>query len=421
MATRSQRSSARSRDVLRVEEGSLYPALHRMEEAGVIKARWAMTDKGRRARINEVTATGRAARGRGVALARGRRGRRPRLEARLSGRGLADVLAVPPRQRLSQLPRRRRARRGARFHLESTTDALIAAACRRTRRPSRRASLRQCPPRLRERSRDVKLLSWRERLGSDLGFAVRLLRRMRRSTVAVVVSLGLAMGACAAAFMLVDALVFRALPVREPNRLVYLTFAESPSQTGKARRSAIRSSNARGGRAGRVDRLLAGYRECTVAASDAPGREERGPRATRFGTCSRLSASGPRSDGCSRFPTIAERRPHRSPSSATRTGNAGLAARRRRLAGFSRSAGSSSRSSASPARGSPAWSLAFHRRVDPTASSRRRADRSGPIVVPHVGQAGAGSDGRGSPATPAAGHDPVSPRACSDVPRRRAR
>ena len=46
-------------DVLRVEEGSLYPALHRMEEAGWIKARWATTDKGRRARTYEITATGR--------------------------------------------------------------------------------------------------------------------------------------------------------------------------------------------------------------------------------------------------------------------------------------------------------------------------------------------------------------------------
>jgi PadR family transcriptional regulator PadR len=46
-------------DVLRVEEGSLYPALHRMEEAGWIKARWATTDKGRRARTYELTATGR--------------------------------------------------------------------------------------------------------------------------------------------------------------------------------------------------------------------------------------------------------------------------------------------------------------------------------------------------------------------------
>ena len=45
-------------DALRVEEGSLYPALHRMEEAGWIRAKWVTKDTGRRARIYELTPTG---------------------------------------------------------------------------------------------------------------------------------------------------------------------------------------------------------------------------------------------------------------------------------------------------------------------------------------------------------------------------
>ena len=48
-----------SAEVLRVEEGSLYPALHRMEEAGWIRAEWIMKDTGRRARIYELTTAGR--------------------------------------------------------------------------------------------------------------------------------------------------------------------------------------------------------------------------------------------------------------------------------------------------------------------------------------------------------------------------
>ena len=48
-----------SADLLRVEEGSLYPALHRMEEAGWIRAEWVTKETGRRARIYEVTAAGR--------------------------------------------------------------------------------------------------------------------------------------------------------------------------------------------------------------------------------------------------------------------------------------------------------------------------------------------------------------------------
>jgi PadR family transcriptional regulator len=47
-----------SGEVLRVEEGSLYPALHRMEEAGWIRAEWITKDTGRRARLYEVTAAG---------------------------------------------------------------------------------------------------------------------------------------------------------------------------------------------------------------------------------------------------------------------------------------------------------------------------------------------------------------------------
>jgi PadR family transcriptional regulator len=45
-------------EVLRVEEGSLYPALHRMEEEGWIKARWVTTAHKRRARVYELTAPG---------------------------------------------------------------------------------------------------------------------------------------------------------------------------------------------------------------------------------------------------------------------------------------------------------------------------------------------------------------------------
>lgn len=47
-----------SDEVLRVEEGSLYPALHRMEEAGWIRADWVRKETGRRARMYELTAAG---------------------------------------------------------------------------------------------------------------------------------------------------------------------------------------------------------------------------------------------------------------------------------------------------------------------------------------------------------------------------
>jgi len=48
-----------SSDVLRVEEGSLYPALHRMEQDGWITAEWGTSENNRRARYYRLTATGR--------------------------------------------------------------------------------------------------------------------------------------------------------------------------------------------------------------------------------------------------------------------------------------------------------------------------------------------------------------------------
>jgi PadR family transcriptional regulator PadR len=45
-------------DLLRVEEGSLYPALHRMEEAGWVRAEWGVTERNREARFYSLTALG---------------------------------------------------------------------------------------------------------------------------------------------------------------------------------------------------------------------------------------------------------------------------------------------------------------------------------------------------------------------------
>lgn len=50
--------SEMSEEVLRAEEGTLYPALHRMEENGWIRARWVTKENGRRARIYDLTPAG---------------------------------------------------------------------------------------------------------------------------------------------------------------------------------------------------------------------------------------------------------------------------------------------------------------------------------------------------------------------------
>jgi PadR family transcriptional regulator PadR len=48
-----------SEELLQVETGSLYPALHRLEAKGWVAADWALSDKGKRARYYRLTASGR--------------------------------------------------------------------------------------------------------------------------------------------------------------------------------------------------------------------------------------------------------------------------------------------------------------------------------------------------------------------------
>src|SRR5216683_2735476 len=55
----SERIQQISQDVLQVNQGSLYPALHRLEHQGWIKAEWGVSELGRRARFYRLTASGR--------------------------------------------------------------------------------------------------------------------------------------------------------------------------------------------------------------------------------------------------------------------------------------------------------------------------------------------------------------------------
>jgi|SRR5678815_765604 transcriptional regulator len=62
-----QRIEQTSRALLQVPQGSLYPALHRLENRGWLSATWIRTDGGRDAKVYRVTAKGRRALGREVA------------------------------------------------------------------------------------------------------------------------------------------------------------------------------------------------------------------------------------------------------------------------------------------------------------------------------------------------------------------
>jgi predicted permease len=70
----------------------------------------------------------------------------------------------------------------------------------------------------------VKLLPWLDAVMRDVRYGFRMLCKNPMVTIAAILSLALAIGACTAAYTLIDALILRPLPVRDPKTLVYLTY-----------------------------------------------------------------------------------------------------------------------------------------------------------------------------------------------------
>jgi predicted permease len=75
----------------------------------------------------------------------------------------------------------------------------------------------------RERSRDIRLVAWLESLYADSVFGWRQLMKRKVTSAAAVLSLALALGSCAAAFRLMDAMLWRPLPVAASERLYALS------------------------------------------------------------------------------------------------------------------------------------------------------------------------------------------------------
>ena len=73
-----------------------------------------------------------------------------------------------------------------------------------------------------KQSRDIRLIPWLDSLRADAVFGWRQLMKRKVTSAAAVLSLALAIGACTAAFRLIDALLLRPLPVAHPERLYVL-------------------------------------------------------------------------------------------------------------------------------------------------------------------------------------------------------
>lgn len=80
--------------------------------------------------------------------------------------------------------------------------------------------------RIREHSRDIRVTVWLDSLRADAVFGWRQILKNKTVSVAAILSLGLAVGACTAAFRLIDAMLLRPLPVSNPERLHFITFEQ---------------------------------------------------------------------------------------------------------------------------------------------------------------------------------------------------
>jgi len=86
--------------------------------------------------------------------------------------------------------------------------------------------------RQREESRDIRLIPWLDSLRADAVFGWRQLVKRRVTSAAAILSLALATGSCMAAFRLIDATLWRPLPVAGPERL-YVLSHQSTGPDGK--------------------------------------------------------------------------------------------------------------------------------------------------------------------------------------------
>ena len=107
-----------------------------------------------------------------------------------------------------------------RFHLERQVEDLIAKGVE-PQQARRQAKLTfGGADQIKEACRDERGLRWIEDFARDLAHGARLLRRSPLFTVVAVASLALGIGANTAIFSLIDSVMLRSMPVKEPDKLV---------------------------------------------------------------------------------------------------------------------------------------------------------------------------------------------------------
>ena len=159
------------------------------------------------------------------------------------------------------------------FHIESRIADLVTGGMPREEAEAMARRQFGNRLRLREQSRDVKVLPWLDALVRDVRLGARMLRTHGLVTTAAVLSLSLALGACVAAFSLVDALILRPLPVRDPQHLIQLSVPENPTAPDSDTFSDPLFLRLREAGRGRVDLFAISYPERPRVTFAEPGAE----------------------------------------------------------------------------------------------------------------------------------------------------
>ncbi len=103
--------------------------------------------------------------------------------------------------------------------IDEELESHVAEAVERGRDPEEARRAFGSRLRRREESHDLRVLPWLDSLRADSVFGWRQLRKHKVASAAAILSLGLATGACTSAFRLIDAMLWRPMPVAEPERL----------------------------------------------------------------------------------------------------------------------------------------------------------------------------------------------------------
>ena len=107
--------------------------------------------------------------------------------------------------------------------IEEEFEAHIAEAVEQGRDPEQARRALGAAMQQRQQSHDVRVVGWLDSLRADLVFGWRQLKRNKVTSIAAILSLALAIGACTSAFRLIDALLWRSLPVDHPEQLYVLS------------------------------------------------------------------------------------------------------------------------------------------------------------------------------------------------------